>query len=174
MVLLDGGATWAALPSNKSADRQSALGDRVNLAIRTHERGLQENAALQAFGVTERSDSHINAGSRANKRANVRSDHDSRNVLCGKCRRRNRDAVTLEHVGHHLHSVHRVFVAIAREANDKSHTSQLIIARAGNHNQVLDARSDRFSSERNEKGREKHESGKKSHIKTVSLSPRSS
>src|SRR5687768_13113595 len=73
MVLLDGGTAWAALPSNKSTDRQSALCDCVNFAISSHERGLEKDAALQTFGIAERSDCDINASSRANERADVRS-----------------------------------------------------------------------------------------------------
>ena len=174
MILLDGGAARAALPSNKSTHRQSALSNGVNFPVCTHERGLQENAALQAFGIAERSDSDIDARARANESADVRSHHHGGNVFRGKRRGRNCDAVALEHVRHHLHGVHGILIAIARQANHESHASQLIVARAGNHDQVLNARGDRFRLYWNEKGREKNGDGKKSHIKTVSLSPRSS
>ncbi len=49
-------------------------------------------------------------------------------------------AIALENVGDGLDGLDRVLVAVARQADDQAVADQLVVPRAGNHGDVLDAR----------------------------------
>ncbi len=115
----------------------------IDLAIRAEQGRLQEHAALQTLGVAHGSHIHIQPRARFLEGRNIGRHYDNGHVFGGERRGGNGEAEALQHIGNRLEGLHRIFVAVAREANDEAVAGQLVVAHAGNDGDVLDARATR-------------------------------
>jgi hypothetical protein len=139
MIFLHGGAAWTAGTAKKAAYGNGALRHGIDTAIGTDQRSLEEDAALKAFGITKRSDCHINAGTGFQKCSDVSRDHDGSGVLRFNLVRRKSEPVTLKGIADGAQRCDGIAVAIARKANDETVANELVVAPAFDLREVLDA-----------------------------------
>ncbi len=139
VVLLHRGAARAARSRIEAAEENAALRDGINLAVAGHERGLQQDAALERLGVGQRSDDDVDLRSLAREGGDLGRDHDGGDVLVGEVGRLNLEAEAADEVGDRLLGELLVGVALTVEAGDDAVADQLIVAGAFDGGDILDA-----------------------------------
>ena len=112
----------------------------VDLSIRSDQGRLQEHAALQALGIAHRRHRHVQASATLHESPNVGGDHHRSDVLGLEGGRGHIDPKSLQHVGDALNGENQVLVAVPGQSHDQSVAGQLVIASAGEHRQVFNAR----------------------------------
>ena len=161
MILGNRSASRTAFAAGEAADRERALRDCVNFVVRTKQRCLQEHAALQCRRVTHGGDRDVEARAVLGEGLDICRDHDGGDVLRRERGCRYGDTEALQHVRHALHGVRGILVAHTREADDEAVADELVLTRAGDHDEILDARANgerrtfsRQTAERQERGNE--------------------
>ena len=126
----------------KAGDEDRALRDRVDLSVGGLQRRHDQRAAVERGGVAERGDADVDAGAGFDKGGQVGGDDHGRDVLGARPAAFQRDAEILQHRADRLLGVGRVAqaVAAALQADDEAVADQLVVARALQHGDVLDAR----------------------------------
>jgi hypothetical protein len=142
MIFLNVRAARASCAGRETAHCKRALSDGVDFAVRAHQRGLQKHTAIQTFGVTHRGDRDVEAIAGLHERLDVGGHENGGDVFRGNGRSGKVDSLALQRVGDRLHGVFGIFVAVASEADDEAPAGKLVVARAGDHDEVLNARTD--------------------------------
>ena len=116
--------------------------DRIDVAVGAEQRGDQQGAALQALGVAQRRDRHVDAGALGAERRQVAGHHDGGHVAGADGGAADVDAEPLQHGLQRLLGERDIVqrVAGAVEADDQAVADQLVLAHALDIGEVLDAR----------------------------------
>ena len=133
----------AASPSAwKSADRDRALADRIDVAVGAEQRRDEERAALQALGVAERRHRDVDARALGAERRQVRRHHHGRDVAGADGLAADVHAEPFQHRLQRLPGERNVVqrIAGAVEADDESVTDELVLAHAFDVREILDPR----------------------------------
>ena len=126
----------------EAARGDGALRDRVNLAIGAEQRRHQQGAALQALGIAERRDLHVDAATLAGEGRQGARHHHRRDIGCAQAVVAGIDAEPLEHADQAFAREDRLIecVAGAVEADHQAIAHQHVVAHALEIGDVLDAR----------------------------------
>jgi hypothetical protein len=126
----------------ESGDRDRALRDRVDVAVRTEQRRDQERPALEALGVTERRYGHVDRGALGGEGGQVRRHHHGRDVAGVDSQPADVDAEALEHRLQRLFGERDVVEEVAGlvEPDHEAVADELVLAHALDVGEVLDAR----------------------------------
>ena len=81
----------------EAADGDRALRDRIDVAVGAEQRGDQQGSALQALGIAERRNRHVDAGALGAERRQIARHHDGRHVSGADGGAADVDAEPLQH-----------------------------------------------------------------------------
>ncbi len=111
----------AALAAAEAAERERALGQRVDGAVGAAQRRRQQRAALQAARVADRGGGDVETAAAARERRQFGGDEDGGDVFDLDLLAGHEHAEALEHVGQRLRREHRLAaVAALVEADDEA------------------------------------------------------
>jgi hypothetical protein len=97
---------------------------------------LEEDTALERFGVAEGGDLDVEAGSRLHEGGDVGGDHHHGDVLGGDRRRGHGQVEALQQVGQRLLPEDRILVAVPGQTDHQPVADQLVVPRPGDRDQV--------------------------------------
>ena len=126
----------------EAGDEDRALRDRIDLAVGGLQRRHDQRAAGERCGVAERGDVDVDARARLDEGRQVGGDDDGRDVLGARAAAFAGDAEIFQHGADRLLGEGRVAQAVAGalQADDQAVADQLVVARALQLGDVLDAR----------------------------------
>jgi hypothetical protein len=136
------GDALALARGGEAADRHRTLRHRIDLAVRAHQRRDQQRAALQALGVAERADRHVDPRTMARARRQGSRHHHGGDVVGLHVGAADVDAQALQHSFQALASERRIAQRItgAGQADHQAVADQHVVAHALEVGDVLDAR----------------------------------
>ncbi len=130
--------------TSKASDRNRALRNSIDIAVRTLERRHQERTALKAFSIPDRRDQDIDLGTGPHHSREFCRNNNGSDIfrLALKIGLIDADTHLVQHIGKRLEYIRAVLVPRSVESDDKAVSNNLVFSDTRKRCYILDTLSE--------------------------------